>query len=278
MPTLGQLLAEARPRLAATPFGAPPREALLLLGQVLGLSEAQILAHGGAGGAGRGRAARFRAPPRTAADRRAGRLSLGRAGVLRPAVPRGLAGCSSPGRRPSTSSRRRSPSPCRPALDPRRGHRLGLPRRHAGALEIPGARVVATDLSPGALAVAAGNARRHGVADRVVPGADGPGARARPLPLRPRGEQSALHRPRRGARRSRRRFAISSPTWHSSPPGSGDSILARLFARAARGCGPESRFRRDRPRTARRRPPARRGLRPQLRRRAATTTPASLGS
>src|SRR4029079_11845729 len=46
MPTIRQLLAEARPRLAATSFGAPPREALLLLGHVLGLSEAQALARG----------------------------------------------------------------------------------------------------------------------------------------------------------------------------------------------------------------------------------------
>ncbi len=35
------------------------------------------------------------------------------------------------------------------------------------ALELPGARVVAIDLSPGALAVAAANARRHGAGDRV---------------------------------------------------------------------------------------------------------------
>lgn len=35
------------------------------------------------------------------------------------------------------------------------------------ALELPAARVVATDLSPGALAVAADNARRHGVARRL---------------------------------------------------------------------------------------------------------------
>ncbi len=35
------------------------------------------------------------------------------------------------------------------------------------ALERPGSRIVATDLSPGALAVAAANCRRHGVADRV---------------------------------------------------------------------------------------------------------------
>ena len=35
------------------------------------------------------------------------------------------------------------------------------------ALERPGSRIVATDLSPGALAVAAANCRKHGVADRV---------------------------------------------------------------------------------------------------------------
>lgn len=35
------------------------------------------------------------------------------------------------------------------------------------ALERPGSRIVATDLSPGALAVAAANCRGHGVADRV---------------------------------------------------------------------------------------------------------------
>ena len=41
---ISHLLADARKRLAATPFGAPPREASLLLGRVLGLSEAQVLA------------------------------------------------------------------------------------------------------------------------------------------------------------------------------------------------------------------------------------------
>src|SRR5918999_6597693 len=44
MATIGQLLAETRPRLAATPFGASTREASLLLGRILGLSEAQVLA------------------------------------------------------------------------------------------------------------------------------------------------------------------------------------------------------------------------------------------
>ncbi len=44
-PTIGDALDGARRRLAATPFGAEPREALLLLGHVLRWTEAQILAH-----------------------------------------------------------------------------------------------------------------------------------------------------------------------------------------------------------------------------------------
>src|SRR4051812_43531706 len=44
MATIGQLLAEARPLLAATPFGASTREARLLLGYVLDLSEGRVLA------------------------------------------------------------------------------------------------------------------------------------------------------------------------------------------------------------------------------------------
>lgn len=42
--TIGDLLADGRRRLATTSFDAPPREAALILGHVLGLSEAQILA------------------------------------------------------------------------------------------------------------------------------------------------------------------------------------------------------------------------------------------
>jgi release factor glutamine methyltransferase len=47
MATVGQLLAEARPLLVATPFGASRREALLLLGHVLGISEARVIARQG---------------------------------------------------------------------------------------------------------------------------------------------------------------------------------------------------------------------------------------
>ena len=43
-PSIAELLADAKRRLAATPFEASPREAALLLGHVLSLSEAQILA------------------------------------------------------------------------------------------------------------------------------------------------------------------------------------------------------------------------------------------
>lgn len=46
--TVRELLAPARSRLAAAPFAASPREALLLLGAVMGWSEAQVLARDGA--------------------------------------------------------------------------------------------------------------------------------------------------------------------------------------------------------------------------------------
>jgi release factor glutamine methyltransferase len=96
------------------------------------------------------------------------------------------------------------------------------------ALEIPGARVVATDVSPGALAVTSLNARRLGVRDRVLPvGADLAG----------------------GLDLGRFDLVVSNPPyidWSDSPtlspevynfephvalfaPGSGDSLYARLF-------------------------------------------------
>ena len=46
--TVRALLAAARVRLAAAPFGPSPREAMLLLGAVVGWSEAQVLARDGA--------------------------------------------------------------------------------------------------------------------------------------------------------------------------------------------------------------------------------------
>jgi release factor glutamine methyltransferase len=47
MATVGSLLAEAKAALAAASFAPPPREAHLLLGRVLGLSEARLLARDG---------------------------------------------------------------------------------------------------------------------------------------------------------------------------------------------------------------------------------------
>jgi release factor glutamine methyltransferase len=168
MPTVGQLLARARPVLAATPFGASPREALLLLGRVLGLSEAQVLA-------------RPEADVPNESEQRFSTLLARRLGgepvaylvgekeffgrpfwvdsrvlIPRPetehVVEAALAGQLLPG----------PPSPR--ILDVGTGSGCLAVTL---ALEIPRAIVVATDVSLGALAVAAKNARRHGVAARV---------------------------------------------------------------------------------------------------------------
>ena len=100
------------------------------------------------------------------------------------------------------------------------------------ALELPGSGIVATDLSPGALAVAAKNARRWGAADRVA---------------LVRTDLTA------GLDLSRFDLVVSNPPYvdrseipeispevhefepHLAlfPPGAGDAILARLFARCA---------------------------------------------
>jgi release factor glutamine methyltransferase len=100
------------------------------------------------------------------------------------------------------------------------------------ALEIPGARVVATDLSPGALAVAAGNAQRLGAGPRVS---------------FVRTDLAA------GLDLSRFDLVVSNPPYvdrseipeispevcnfepHLAlfPPDSGDAVLARLFAQCA---------------------------------------------
>jgi release factor glutamine methyltransferase len=105
------------------------------------------------------------------------------------------------------------------------------------ALEIPGARTLGTDVSPGALAVASGNARRHGVADRArFLGAD------------------LAH----GLDLSCFDLVVSNPPYidagdapslspevvdfepHAAlfAPGSGDSVLARLFALLGSGLRP----------------------------------------
>lgn len=171
MSTIDQLLAEARPRLAATSFGAPAREAALLLGWVLDLSEARLLAYG-----------EREVPPdqedrfRSLLERRltgepvayllGEREFYGRSFHVDPRVliPR-------PETEHLIEAALSVPLPERPwILDVGTGSGI-LPVTLA--LEIPGARVVGTDISPGALAVTDGNARRLGVRNRVFPvGAD----------------------------------------------------------------------------------------------------------
>ncbi len=160
MPTIGQLLAEARPLLAATPFGASTREARLLLGHVLGLSEARVIAR-----------QESEVPPEVA-------------GRFRDLLARRLTGEPVAyltgerefwGRSFAVDSRVLIPRPetehiVEVALGRRLPERPWILDVGTGsgilavtlALEIPGSRVVATDLSPGALAVAAQNARRLG--------------------------------------------------------------------------------------------------------------------
>lgn len=165
MSTIDQLLAEARPRLAATSFGAPVREAALLLGRVLDLSEAQLLAHGEREVAPEP-AERFRSllERRLAGEPVAylfeEREFYGRSFHVDPRVliPR-------PETEHLIEAALSVPLPERPwILDVGTGSGI-LPVTLA--LEIPGARIVGTDISPGALAVAAGNARRHGA--RIFP-------------------------------------------------------------------------------------------------------------
>lgn len=227
--TIDQLLAEARPRLAATPFGAPAREASLILGRVLELSEAQILAHGEREVPDE-LAARFRSllerrlTGEPAAYLFGEREFYGRPFQVDPRVliPR-------PETEHLVEAALETPLPDRPwILDVGTGSGI-LPVTLA--LESPGARVVATDVSPGALAVTSLNARRLGVRDRIFPvGAD----LARGLDL------------------GRFDLVVSNPPyidWSDAPglsaevynfephvalfaPGSGDSLYARLFLEA----------------------------------------------
>ena len=228
--TVRDLLVDARARLAATSFGAPPREAGLLLGRVLGLGEAQILARD-----------REEVPPE-AAERFLSLLSRRLAGEPvaylirerefwgrtfqvddRVLIPR-------PETEHVVEAALAEPLPSRPwILDVGTGSGILAVTL---ALEVPDARVVATDLSAGALAVATGNSRRFGAADRVHP---------------VRTDLTA------GLDLSRFDLVVSNPPYIDpaeapslSPevcnfephlalfaPGSGDSVLARLFAQCA---------------------------------------------
>ncbi|MEE9563252.1 MAG: peptide chain release factor N(5)-glutamine methyltransferase [Thermoanaerobaculia bacterium] len=164
-PHVEETLTAARYRLSKASFGPPTREAALLLSRVLGLSEAQLLSH-----------SRDEVP--TVAARQFSSLLerrltgepvaylleekefFGRPFLVdrRVLIPR-----------PETEHLVESaleqylpPSPL--ILDVGTGSGcIGLTL----ALELPTVRVVATDLSPGALAVARTNARCLGVEDRV---------------------------------------------------------------------------------------------------------------
>jgi release factor glutamine methyltransferase len=160
MPTVRTLLADARARLAAAPFRPPAREAALLLGRVLGLSEAQILARDELA-VEPAAAARF---AEVLARRLTGepvaylfgeREFFGRTFHVdrRVLIPR-------PETEHVVEEALAAPLPPAPRiLDVGTGSGCLAVTL---ALEIPGSRVAATDLSPGALAVAAGNARRLG--------------------------------------------------------------------------------------------------------------------
>ncbi len=163
---VGELLREGRRQLGATAF-APPREAGLLLGAVIGLSEAQVMARDDQP-VPPGAAARFTA----LLERRLGgepvAYLLGEKEFY--------------GRRFAVDRRVLIPRPeTEHVVEEALGLRLPPAPRILDvgtgsgclavtlALELPGAVAVAADLSPGALAVAAANARRHGATGRVAP-------------------------------------------------------------------------------------------------------------
>lgn len=162
MPNVSALLAEAKAALAAAPFRPSPREAHLLLGHVLGLTEAKLLA----------RAAE--AVPPAAED--AFRALLARRLAGEP-VAYLLGEREFFGRSFAVDARVLVPRPETEHLV-ETALALELPPRArvldvgvgSGAiavtlaLERPEWRVTGADLSPGALAVARANARRHGVA------------------------------------------------------------------------------------------------------------------
>lgn len=167
MATIGELVREGRSRLAAAIFvpPPPPREAALLLGRALGLSEAQILAR----------------DDRPVDPRDAGRYRewIERRTGGEP-VAYILGEREFYGRVFHVDSRVLIPRPETEHLI-EQALRVSLPTRPrileigvgSGciavtlACELPFARVVATDLSAGALTVARGNAKRLGAADRV---------------------------------------------------------------------------------------------------------------
>ncbi len=228
VPTLRQLLAESRPLLAATPFGAPPREALLLLGHVLGWSESQVLARGEVEVPAE-HEARFRAllARRLRAEPTAYLLGE-REFWRRPFYVDSRVLIPRPETEHVVEEALAAPLPARPwILDVGTGSGILAVTL---ALEVPGARSVATDLSPGALAVAAKNARRLSarvllVATDLTAGLDL--ARFDLVVSNPPyidlADEPSLSPEVRDFEPALALFA----------PGSGDSVLARLFAQCA---------------------------------------------
>lgn len=166
MTRLGELLEEGRRRLRALPFAPAPREAALLLGELLGWSEARVLARTDES-----------VEPSLA---EAFRAWLGRRERGEP-VAYLFGRREFYGREFAVDDRVLVPRPETEHLI-EIALALGLPAAPkiadvgtgSGAIavtlaaELPGARIVATDLSLGALAVARKNARRHGVDGRIV--------------------------------------------------------------------------------------------------------------
>lgn len=164
-PLVDHLLATARRRLAAAPFAPSTREAVLLLRHVLGWSEARVLARGDAAVEPED-ARRFhellerRLSGEPMAYVLGEREFYGRTFRVdrRVLVPR-------PETEHLVELVLSTPLPPAPRLlDVGTGSGCLAVTL---ALELPRARVVATDLSPGALAVATANARRLGAEERV---------------------------------------------------------------------------------------------------------------
>ncbi|MFL6262251.1 MAG: peptide chain release factor N(5)-glutamine methyltransferase [Thermoanaerobaculia bacterium] len=225
MSTLRQLLAEARPLLAATPFGASTREARLLLGHVLGLSEARVIAR-----------QEDEVPPEAE-------------GRFRDLLARRLTGEPVSyltgerefwGRPFAVDPRVLIPRPetehlVEMALAERLPERPWILDAGTGsgilavtlALEVPGSRVVATDISPGALAVAAQNARQLGARISLVNTDLAAGLDLSRFDL-------VVSNPPYVDRSEIPEISIEvcnfEPSLALFPPGAGDSLYPRLFA------------------------------------------------
>ena len=164
--SIASLLSKARRQLAAAPFNPPTREAYLLLGHILGLDEAQLIAH-----------------PERSVDREAAQQFsdlLDRR--LRGEPVAYLLGYREfYGRRFCVDHRVLIPRPetehlVEAALELADGRPLHILDVGTGsgciavtlALEMEAVKVVGVDISLGALAVARRNARRHGATDRLA--------------------------------------------------------------------------------------------------------------